>query len=114
MSINNESGETAPGSLTLSPIVNEASRRFKLCSDWETTARDNFLDDYRFAHGDADNGYQWPNRISASRDIDSRPCLTMNIVRQHNLQIINEAKQNKSSVAFKATGGTATKESADL
>ena len=48
-------------SLTIDPIVNEATKRFKLCSDWESNARDNFLDDYRFAHGDADNGFQWPN-----------------------------------------------------
>lgn len=96
------------------PIVEEASKRFKRCAEWEATCRSNFLDDYRFAHGDADNGYQWPNRIRQNRDLDSRPCLTMNIVRQHNLQIVNEAKQNKSSVTFKATGGEATKEGADL
>ncbi len=108
------SDASGPSSLTINPIVNEASKRFKLCSDWETTARDNFLADTRFAHGDSDNGYQWPNRIRSNRDIDARPCLTMNVVRQHNLQIINEAKQNKSSVAFKATGGSATKDSADL
>lgn len=113
MAINQDSDDT-PETLTGNPIVNEAAKRFKLCADWETNARDNFLNDYRFAHGDSDNGFQWPNRIRANRDIDARPCLTMNIVRQHNLQIINEAKQNKSSVAFKATGGSATKESADL
>lgn len=96
------------------PIVAEATRRFKRCAEWEASARSNFLADYRFAHGDSDNGYQWPSRIRQNRDVDSRPCLTMNIVRQHNLQIVNEAKQNKSSVTFKATGGAATKESADV
>ncbi len=114
MSIGDPGSQDTPASLTINPIVNEAAKRFKLASDWESSARDNFLDDYRFAHGDADNGFQWPNRIRSNRDIDARPCLTMNIVRQHNLQIINEAKQNKSSVAFRATGGSATKDSADL
>ena len=104
------------GSLTLfgDPIVEEASRRFKRCAEWESTARENFLNDYKFAHGDSENGYQWPNRIRQNRDIDARPCLTMNVTRQHNLQIVNEAKQNKSSVAFRATGGPATKDAADL
>lgn len=96
------------------PIVEEASKRFKRCAEWESTARQNFLSDYKFAHGDPDNGFQWPNRIANNRDIDDRPCLTMNIVRQHNLQIVNEAKQNKSSVMFKATGGAATKDAADI
>ncbi len=100
--------------LTGEPIVEEASKRFKRCVEWESTARANFLDDYRFAHGDSDNGYQWPNRIRQNRDLDSRPCLTMNMVRQHNLQIVNEAKQNKSTVQFKATGGQASKAGADL
>lgn len=95
-------------------IVEEASRRFKRCAEWEANARSNFLADYRFAHGDSDNGFQWPNRIRQNRDTDARPCLTMNIVRQHNLQIVNEAKQNKSSVAFRATGGQGTKDAADL
>lgn len=104
------------GTLTTTgdPIVEEASRRFNRCSEWEATCRANFLDDYRFAHGDSDNGYQWPNRIRQNRDLDSRPCLTMNMVRQHNLQIVNEAKQNKSTVQFKAMGGKASKGGADL
>lgn len=107
-----------PDNTTLSisndPVVEEASKRFKRCAEWEANCRENFLNDYKFAHGDSDNGYQWPNRIRDNRDIDSRPCLTMNVVRQHNLQIVNEAKQNKSSVRFKATGGGATKDAADL
>lgn len=114
MAINDGGTKRDPGSTSINPIVNEAAKYFKLYSDWEATARDNFMADTRFAHGDADNGYQWPNRIRSNRDIDSRPCLTMNVVRQHNLQIINEAKQNKQSVQFRATGGTATKDSADL
>lgn len=100
--------------LTGDPIVEEATRRFKRCAEWESTCRENFLSDYKFAHGDSENGYQWPNRIRQNRDIDARPCLTMNVVRQHNLQIMNEAKQNKSSVAFRAVGGDASKSSADL
>lgn len=104
----------SPDLLSLDPVVAEATKRFRRCSEWESTCRQNFLADYKFAHGDSDNGYQWPNRIRSNRDLDSRPCLTMNVVRQHNLQIINEAKQNKSSVAFRATGGDATKDAADL
>lgn len=112
MASRNQTSDVA--GLSLDPVVREAMKRFRRCAEWEANARENFLDDLKFAHGDADNGYQWPNRIRQNRDVDSRPCLTMNIIRQHNLQIINEAKQNKSSVRFKATGGLATKECADL
>jgi hypothetical protein len=96
------------------PIVNEATTRYKRCAEWEGQARKNWLLDYKFALGDPENGFQWPNRIRNVREIDNKPCLTMNIVRQHNLQIVNEARQNKSAVAFRAVGGGATKDSADV
>jgi Phage P22-like portal protein len=96
------------------PIVDEAKKRFQRCSEWEAPSRDRFIDDLKFSYGDADNGYQWPNAIRRTRDIDSKPCLTMNIIRQHNLQIINDAKRNKSEITVLATGGGATADSAEI
>ena len=80
-------------------IIAEAQRRFKQCETWESRARKLFLDDIKFSNGDSDNGYQWPNDIRRNRDVDERPCLTINKVHQHNLQIINDAKQNKPRAA---------------
>ncbi len=96
------------------PIINEAQRRFNRCLKIEGNARNRFLDDYKFANGDYYNGYQWPNSLRKNRDIDDRPCLTINKVRQHNLQIINNAKQNKPSIKFRAVGGGATYQAAQI
>ena len=96
------------------PVVDEAKRRFQRCSEWEAAARERFIEDIKFSYGDSDNGYQWPSAIRRSRDVDSKPCLTMNIIRQHNLQIINDAKRNKSEVTVLPTGGGATYESAQV
>jgi len=96
------------------PVVDEARRRFNRCSEWESPSRERFLEDLKFSYGDADNGYQWPNAVRRSRDVDSKPCLTLNIIRQHNLQIINDGKQNKSEVSVLATGGGATADSAEV
>ena len=96
------------------PIVAEAIKRFNRCSEWEAEWRERFIDDLKFAEGDAVNGYQWPYAVKRNRDVDKRPCLTLSIVRQHNLQIMNEQRQNKSSIRIRATGGGATKKSADL
>lgn len=96
------------------PIVDEAKRRFQRCSEWEAPSRERFIEDLKFSYGDADNGYQWPNAIRRTRDVDQKPCLTMNIIRQHNLQIINDAKRNKSEVTVLATGGGATYDSAEV
>src|SRR5690242_19719028 len=82
----------------LDPIVKEAKDRFARCDDAESNFRKLFVEDMKFANGDPDNNWQWPDRIRQSRDGDARPCLTINKVRQHNLQIINDAKQNKPSI----------------
>lgn len=96
------------------PIITEAKKRYQRCVEWEGTARQRFVEDLKFSHGDSDNGYQWPNAIRRARDIASKPCLTMNMVRQHNLQIVNEAKRNKSSVKVVGTGNGSTQESANV
>ena len=93
-------------------IIAEAKRRFKQCEEWESRARKLFLDDIKFDAADSDNGYQWPNEIRRNRDIDERPCLTINKVRQHNLQIINDAKQNKPRCAVRPVGNGATYDAA--
>lgn len=106
--------ESDDGALGIDPIVKEAKERFDRCTEWESSARERFIDDLKFAHGDADNGWQWPNAIRRARDTDQKPCLTLNITRQHNLQIINELKKNKNGVKIRATGNGATKEAADI
>lgn len=95
-------------------ILREAKKRFQRCQEWESTARERYLDDVKFANGDADNGYQWPDELRSSRDIDDRPCLTINRTRQHNLQVINDAKQNKPQIRINATGNGATSDSAKV
>jgi hypothetical protein len=96
------------------PVVDQAKKRFNRCSEWEAPSRARFVEDMKFAFGDADNGYQWPQAIRRTRDVDNKPCLTMNVIRQHNFQIINDAKRNKSEVTVLAAGGGATYESAEV
>jgi hypothetical protein len=94
------------------PIVRRAHRRFKKCQRYETDARNNFMLDLKFANGDVYNNYQWP--IDIYQDRGARPSLTVNEVRQHNLHIINEAKQNKAEVKYRPTGAGATEAAAEV
>lgn len=96
------------------PIIVEAKKRWDRCSEYESTWRIRFLNDWRFANGDSDNGYQWPNAIRQARGMDDRPCLTMNITRQHNLQIVNEARRNKSAIKIVPLGNGATADAAQV
>jgi hypothetical protein len=95
-------------------IIAEAQRRFRQCEEWESRARKLFLEDIKFSNGDSDNGYQWPNEIRRNRDVDERPCLTINKTHQHNLQIINDAKQNKPRAKVNPVGNGATYEAAQV
>jgi len=93
-------------------ILREAKRRFERCQEWEATARHRAEMDVKFANADVYNGWQWDEDIKGQRR--GRPCLTHNKVRQHNLQIINDARQNKTQVKVTPTGDRATYEAAQV
>lgn len=95
-------------------IIARAKDRFKECEDFEADFRKLFVDDLKFCNADSDNKYQWPDALSKSRELDSRPCLTINKTRQHALMIQNEIKQNMPSVQISATGGDASNDSAKV
>lgn len=79
-------------------ILIEATSRFKYCMDREGDARERALDDLRFAMGDAENLYQWPQWAADQRQRDKRPCLTINKIPQYLRQITNDARQNKPAI----------------
>lgn len=95
-------------------ILSEAKKRFKRCEDYERQARIRWVEDTKFANGDSDNNWQWEDNLRSDRELDGAPCLTINRVRQHNLQIINDARQNKPSVTVKPVGNGATYEAAQV
>lgn len=100
------------GEASTSPVVRRAHRRWKQCRDWESDARNYWIMDLKFDSGDSYNNYQWPTEIYQDRG--AKPSLTVNETHQHNLHIINEAKQNKSSVKYRPTGDGATAEAAEV
>lgn len=95
-------------------ILLEAKKRFKICEDWESQARVYFNYDYKFANADSNNMYQWDNWVVGDRIDNQRPCLTINKTQQHNLQIINDGKQNKPGVNIRPVGGDASFEAAQV
>ena len=93
-------------------IVREAKARFERCVAWESAWRERALFDTRFANGDSANMWQWDTNVRSERG--SRPSLTYNQVRQHNLQVINDARQNKAQIKVTPTGGRASYEAAQV
>lgn len=95
-------------------ILLEAKKRFKICEEWESQARVWFDYDYKFANADSNNMYQWDNWVVGDRQQNNRPCLTINKTQQHNLQIINDGKQNKPGVNVRPVGDEASFEAAQV
>jgi len=93
-------------------ILKEARDRFKRAYAWEATARSRFRDDLKFAEGDSYNNYQWPQEELDNRK--KRPSLTINRVRQHNLDILNDARQTRVSVKYRPLRGGASYDSAQI
>ncbi len=93
-------------------ILREAKARFERCVTWETAWRDRALFDTRFANGDPSNMWQWDTNVRTDRG--SRPTLTYNQVRIHNLLVVNDARQNKAQIKVTPTGGRATYEAAQV
>jgi hypothetical protein len=95
-------------------IVNEAWKRFKICVDFEAPARVNFEYDYKFANADSHNKFQWDSTLVTSRNEEQRPCLTINKTQQHNLMVINDAKQNKPGIRIRPVGDQASYDAAQV
>lgn len=93
-------------------ILAEAKERYQRVDAWEAKARGLFLQDLKFAEGDSDNNWQWPDEIRQPRETDERPMLTINKTRQHNLNVLNDARQSKVAVKIIPIGDEATYESA--
>ena len=93
-------------------IVEEAKKRFTQCQDWNADADKRFIQDLKFADADSDNMWQWEETLRNARADARKPSLTINKVRQHNLQIINDARQNKPGVNIRPVGDGASYDAA--
>ena len=74
-------------------ILNLARERFKLCEESEQEIRALGLEDLEFRAGN-----QWPEQIKRERELDARPCLTINKMPQYVRQITNEQRQNRPRI----------------
>ena len=74
-------------------IIETALKRFDLAIDQQAKIRDKALDDLKFRLGE-----QWPDDIKNQRDLDNRPCLTINKIPQFTRQVTNDQRKNRPSI----------------
>lgn len=96
-------------------IVEEARARFEKAKSTYQCSRQLAIEDTKFALGDGDNGWQWPEAVLRSRrQIDSRPCLTVNVTAQHCNQIINNIRLNRPACRVLPVDNKADKKTAEI
>jgi hypothetical protein len=91
-------------------IIRDAREAFELAADAEAENRRDALDDLRFAR----LGEQWPAEIKRERDLDGRPCLTINRLPAFIRQVVNDARQNKPSIVVHPVDSQADPETAEV
>lgn len=90
-------------------VLERAKQRFKLASEADENIRKEARDDYKFRAGD-----QWPEDIRYQRQLQKRPCLTVNQLPMFLRQIINDQRQNRPSIKINAVSDDATMETAEV
>lgn len=91
-------------------ILKEARAAFQLAADAEAENRREALDDLRFAR----LGEQWPEKVRRERELEGRPCLTINRLPAFIRQVVNDARQNKPAIAVHPVDGGADPETAEV
>ena len=91
-------------------LLTEAKTRFKESADAEQENRQSALDDLRFAM----LGEQWPDNIRRDREMEGRPCLTINRMPTFIRQVTNDARLNKPAIVVHPVDDNADPETAEI
>lgn len=91
-------------------ILDEAKEAFELCREHEAEDRPERIDDIRFSRLDD----QWPSDVKKQRELEGRPCLTINKLPAFIRQVVNEARQNKPQIKVRPVDSASDPETADI
>lgn len=91
-------------------ILSDAKECFQKICEAEARNRSAWLDDMRFAR----LGEQWPEEIRRQRELEGRPCLTINRLPAFIRQVTNDARQNSPSIKCHPVGDGADEEVAEI
>ena len=95
--------------MDIDPIIDEAIDFLKLCNDADTMNRQEGLEDLKFVNGD-----QWPVELQNSRNLESRPVLTINKLDGYCRQVTNQQRQQRPRIKVHATNNEADVKTAEV
>lgn len=77
----------------ISPVAEEAIKRMNIAEEAESVNRADMMEDLRFSHGD-----QWPDEIRMERELDRRPCQTINKTDTFVRAVVNNMRQQRPRI----------------
>lgn len=96
--------------MTSEDMLKDARAAFDLAREHEAENRREALDDIRFAR----LGEQWPDKVRRDRELDGRPCLTINRLPAFIRQVVNDARLNKPAIVCHPVDSGADPETAEI
>lgn len=91
-------------------VISEAQEAFQEAEEHENENRREGRDDVRFGRLDD----QWDHKDRLDRQIDGRPCLTINKLPAIMRQVTNDARQNRLSIAVHPVDSSGDPETAEV
>lgn len=91
-------------------LLHEAREAFQQAADAERENREAALLDIKFSR----LSDQWPEHIRKQREIEGRPCLTINKLPAFIRQVVNDARQAKPSIKVHPADSNADPETAEI
>lgn len=90
--------------------IADARKRFEEIEDHESDMRQAWLDDFKFAR----LSEQWPDGAKRQRELEGRPCLTINKLPAFIRQVTNATRQNTPSIKCHPVDAGSSKETAEI
>lgn len=91
------------------PRIAAAMKFLRLTTDADQSNRSEALEDLKFAAGD-----QWPTEIQNSRNLEARPCLTINKIDPYIRQVTNQQRQARPRIKVHGTNTSSNEKLAEI
>jgi hypothetical protein len=91
-------------------LIRTARARFQRSEEAEAEIRREFILDQQYRAGEG----TWPDQAAKAREVDQRPCHTVNLFPGAIAQVTNEQRRNRPSIRVSPAGGPATVEVAQI
>src|ERR1700676_1672238 len=89
-------------------LITKSLKRFKITAESEMESRRQALEDLRFSIGTG----QWDEAVKANREIEGKPCLTINRAPAFLRQYTGEERQHRPAMMVSPVGDGADVEAA--